>query len=325
MKLTRWALGIAVVGLVSVAGSAPALAQGYPAKPVRLIVPFSPGGPADAIARTLGSKLAEQWNQPVVVDNRTGAGGNIAADLAAKAAPDGHTVVLVATSHAINATLFTKLPFDPVKDFTPITEVASHVLVLVTHPSVQASSVKELVALAKAKPGQLTFASSGNGTVNHLAGELFRSMAGIDLVHVPYKGAAPATADLLGGQVSMMFNNPMSALPHVKTGKLRALGVTGTKRFAHLPDSPTIHESGLAGFETTTWYGVLAPAGVPREVITKLHADIARALAMPDTRERLAAQGLEAVGTTPEEFAVRLRAEIAKWGKLVKATGAKAD
>jgi tripartite-type tricarboxylate transporter receptor subunit TctC len=301
------------------------VASTYPTKPVRLVVPFPPGGPADVLARLLGQKLAELWGQPVVVDNRAGAGGNIGADHVAKAAPDGYTLLLAASSHVINASMYPSLPYDVLKDFTPVTEVASYMLVVVVHPSVPATSLKELVALAKSKPGQLTVASAGSGTPTHLAAELFKSAAGIDFVHVPYKGAAPATNDLLGGQVQIMFNNPVSALPQVKAGKLRALAVTGAKRSPAAPELPTVAESGYPGFEAGTWYGILGPANLPKEIVTKVHTDTVKALRMKDVQEKLTAQAWDSIGNSPSEFAAVYRSDLEKWAKVVKAANIRVD
>jgi tripartite-type tricarboxylate transporter receptor subunit TctC len=327
-RAKRWAATLSLVALIAGVSIIPigALhAQAYPAKPVRLIVPFPPGGPADVLGRLFGQKLSESWGQPVVVENRAGAGGNIGAEIVAKAAPDGYTLLLIANSHTINAGLYASLPYDPVKDFTPISEIASYMLVLVTHPSVPAASVAELVTLARSRPGQLKYASAGNGTMTHLAAEMFRLATGTAMVHVPYKGAAPATNDLLGGQVDLMFNNPVSSFPHVKAGKLRALAVTGSSRLVTAPDVPTIAELGYPGFEASTWYGFLGPAGIPKDVVVKLHADIVRVLRLPDVQERLAAQGFDSIGTTPEQFGDVLRVDVERWRQVVKAAGLRAD
>ncbi|MDO8597688.1 MAG: tripartite tricarboxylate transporter substrate binding protein, partial [Sulfuricaulis sp.] len=277
--------------LFIVACAALAQAQTYPGKPVRLVVPFPAGGPADAIARMFGEKLAAMWNQPVVVENRGGAGGNIGAELVAKSAPNGYTLLINASSHVINASIYSKLPYDPIKDFTPVTEVASYMLVLVVHPSLPARSVKEFVALAKSKPGQLIVANAGRGTPTHLTAELFKIAARVDFVNVPYKGAAPANVDLIGGQALAMFNNPINALPQVAAGRLRALAVTGAKHLAIAPELPTIAESGYPGFEAGTWYGIFGPANLPADIATKLHEDFVTVLRMRDIQEKLAAQG----------------------------------
>lgn len=303
-----------------------AFAQGYPNKPVRMVVPFPPGGTTDILARAVGQKLSEAWGQQVVIDNRPGAGGNIGTDLVAKAPADGYTLLMgTVGTQAINASLYAKLPFDPVKDFAPVTLVASVPNVLVVNKTIPSNSVKELIALAKSKPGQLNFASSGNGTSIHLAGELFKSMTGISMTHIPYKGSAPALTDLIGGQTNMMFDNLPSSMQHIKSGTLRALAVTSAKRSPALPDVPTVAESGVPGFEASSWFGVLAPAGTPKEIVAKINADIVKALAAPDIKERLSGQGAEPVGNSPEQFAAYIKTEIVKWAKVVKDSGAKIE
>jgi tripartite-type tricarboxylate transporter receptor subunit TctC len=303
-----------------------AQAQPYPSQPIKMIVPFTAGGTTDILARTIGQKLSEAWRQPVIVENKPGAGGNIGADAVAKAKPDGYTILMgTIGTQSINASLYSKMPYDAAKDFAPITLVAVVPNLLVVHPSVSAKTVGELVALAKAKPGQLNFASSSTGGSPHLAGEMFKQMTGADIVHVPYKGSAPALTDLLGGQVALMFDNMPSALPHVKAGKLRALGVTSARRSQAVPDIPTIAESGVAGYEVDSWFGILAPAGTPKEVVGKLNAEIVRILQMPDVRQRLQEQGAEPVGGTPEQFDEHIRKETVKWARVVKASGAKVD
>ena len=302
------------------------LAEVYPSKPIRIVAPFPPGGPADILSRIIGHKLSQSWGQQVIVDNRPGAGGNIGADLVAKAAPDGYTLLLgFVGTHAINASLYAKMPYDNVKDFEPVSQIAAVTIVLVVHPSVSASSIKELIALAKSKPGQLTFGSPGNGTPQHLAGQLFNTMAGVDMLHVPYKGAVPALTDLLGGQLSMIFSSMPPALPLVKTGKIRALGVTSATRSPATPAIPTITESGLPGYEVNNWYGILAPRGTPKEIVSKLNAEIVKILNMPDVKESLAVQGAEPVSGTPEQFAAYIKAETEKWAKIVKYSGARLD
>jgi len=297
----------------------------YPNRPIRFVVPFLAGGPSDVLARTLGVKMNQDWSQAVVVDNRAGAAGIIGADLVAKSAPDGYTLLMAQVGDTISMSLYSKLPYNFERDFAPITLVGFTPFILVVHPALSAKKVQELIALAKAKPGGLTFASGGTGVASHLAGELFKSTAGIDIVHVPYKGQAPATADLLGGQVSFMFNNPITSLPHVRAGKMRALAVSTAKRFSGLPDVPTVAESGFPGFDVGFWLGTLAPAGTPRAVIGKLNAEMVRILRVPDVIERLGAMGVEIVGSTPEEFARVIRADVVKWGKVVRDSGAKAD
>ena len=300
-------------------------AQGYPAKPVRLVIPFPAGGPADGLGRLLSERLKQSWGEPVVIENRGGAGGNIGAEAVARAAPDGYTLFLNASNHIINASLYDKLSYDPIKDFTPITEVASYMLVLVVHPSVPADSLRELVAFARGKPRSLLLANAGNGTPTHLSAALFSQAAGIEPVHVPYKGAAPANTDLLGGQVHAMFNNPVNALPQVKAQKLRALAVTGARRLALMPDLPTVAESGYPGFEATTWYGLFGPAGLPREITAKIHEHVVRALQSKDVQDKLTPQGWDVIGSTPTQFAAFLAAEHEKWGRVVKSAGIKPD
>ena len=298
----------------------------FPAKPIRFVVPFPAGGPLDIVARAIGQELNKSWAQPVIIDNRPGAGGNIGADAVAKAAPDGHTILMGAVStHAINPTLYSKLPYDPIRDFAPVTLVTSVPNVLVVHPSVPARTVKDLISIARARPGQLNFASGSTGSAGHLAGELFKAMAGVDMVHIPYKGAAPAVVDLLAGHVSLMFDNMSSALPNIKAGRVRAIAVTTLTRSPMLPALPTISESGLRGFDISTWFGVFAPGATPPAIVARLNAEIVRALGTPEMRERLAALGAEPVGNKPEEFAAFIREEIPKYAKVIKASGAKAD
>ena len=317
--------------ITTLAAAATLLAAGaavaaYPERPVRLVVPFPAGGGADFMARALAQKLSSQLGQPVVLDHRAGAGGTIAAEVVAAAAPDGYTLVFgTVGTHAINASLYAKLRYDPVKDFAPVSLTHLAPRVLVVHPSVPAKTVPELVALARAKPGELTFGSAGSGGTNHLSGELFKSMAGIDIVHVPYKGSAPASIDLLGGRITMVFDSIVAWGDHIKTGKVRALGVTSPRRSGALPDVPTIAESGLAGFDVANWLGVLAPAGTPKEVIARLNAEIKVAMADPDMQRQLAAVGIDPTYSTPDAFAELIRADIAKWAKVVKASGARAD
>ena len=307
-------------------GSASASAQAYPNRPIRMIVPWPAAGAADVMARTVAQKLSERLGQQVFVDNKPGAGGNIGMELAAKAVPDGYTIATGSTGNlSINPTLYSKLPYDAIKDFIPISMGALFPNILVVHPSVPAKSVKEFIALAKSKQEKLTYASAGVGTPNHLAAELFASMAGVQMVHVPYKGAPPAVTDLLGGQVSSMFSPLPTASPHLKSGRLRALGVTSSSRVASVPDVPTIAESGLPGYEAIAWNGFVAPAGTPKEIIARLHSEIAAILKMPDVKERLAVDGSIATAMTPEEFAAFAKAELVKWGQVIKASGARAE
>jgi len=316
---------IIACALLAAAAGMPASAQGFPAKPVRLVVPFAPGGPADGLGRLLAEKLKQSWGEAVIVENRGGAGGNIGAEAVAKAAPDGYTLLLNASNHIINAALYEKLPFDPIKDFTPITAVASYMLVLVVHPSVPANSLREVVALGRSKPRGLVIANAGNGTPTHLTAALFAQAAGIEALHVPYKGAAPANTDLLGGQVHAMFNNPVNALPQVKAGRLRALAVTGSKRLSLMPELPTVAESGYPGFEATTWYGLFGPAGIPREVAARIHEHTVKALRSKEVQDKLAPQGWDLVGSSQSDFAAYLAAESDKWTRVVKGAGIKPD
>ncbi len=298
-------------------------AQPYPAKPVRIVVPFPPGGPADSLGRLLADKLKDSWGESVIVENRGGAAGNIGAEAVARAAPDGYTLLINASSHVINGSLYEKLPYDPIKDFTPVSELASYMLVLVVHPSVQARTLKEFVELARAKP--VTAANTGAGTPTHLTAVLFSQIAGIELVNVPYKGAGPANTDLLGGQVMAMFNNPVNALPQMRAGKLRALAVTGAQRLALAPEVPTVAESGYAGFEAGTWYGLWAPAGLPPAVLAKISEHTVKALKAPDLRAKLKAQAWDVIGSSPAEFSAFVRSENEKWAGVVKRAGIKAD
>jgi tripartite-type tricarboxylate transporter receptor subunit TctC len=310
---------VIVAGLAASLLAAAALAQGYPAKPIRLIVPFAAGGGNDNIARLVGKQLSESLGQPLVIDNRPGAGGVLGAELAAKAAPDGYTLFLGGVgSHAVNPNLNANLPYDPIRDFAPVALLASAPLILVVHPSVPAASFKAFVALARSKPGQLNYASNGNGTSSHLAAVMFDSMAGVDMVHVPYKGLSPALTDLLSGRVQLMFSSVVAILPHIRAEKLRGLAVTGAKRMPSMPDLPTIAESGLPGYEASSWYGVLAPAGTPREIVVKLNAEFVKALAQPEVRTSLVAEGAEPIGGTPEQFAAYIISEKERMGKLIR-------
>src|SRR5215470_15452185 len=303
----------------------PAAAEPWPTHPVRLIVPFPAGGPADTLARVIADKLTAAWGQPVVVENRGGAGGNIGAELAARAAPDGYTLLINPSNHVINASLYTKLPFDPLNDFTPLGEIASYMLVLVVHPSVPVHSVAEFVGYARAQPKGLTMANASTGAPTHLTAALFAQVAGLNLVHVSYRGAAPANTDLIGGQVPAMFDNPLNALPHVKAGALRALAVTGEQRLALLPDVPTVAESGYPGFVSGTWFGLFAPARLPPELAAKISADTIAALRTPDVQQKLNAQGFDVSGTDAAAFAAHLRTELVKWAAVVKAAGLKPE
>lgn len=319
-------LSILCATVIACVGTVSAVAQTYPAKPVRLLVPSTPGGSVDTLARTIAPKLSEKWGQQMVVENRPGAGGAIAGELTAKAPPDGYTLIIgTVASMATNVSLQKKLPYDPTRDFSPITLVATQDLMLLIHPSIPAKSVKELVALAKLKPGQLSFASAGNGTGGHLSGELFRLLAGIDLLHVPYKGVAPALIDVVSGQVSMTFASLLSGQPHQKSGRLRALAVTGAKRARAVPDLPTMAEAGVKDYESATWYGILAPAGTPADIVGKLNNGIVAILRQPDIAEHLSHEGAEPVGNSPQQFGAFIRSEIAKWAKVIKAAGIRAQ
>ena len=302
-----------------------ALAQNFPTKPVRFIVPFPPGGGADVIGRVIAQKLTDKWGQQVVIDNRAGAGGNIAAELAAAAPADGHTIYQFNIANAISPGLYKKLNYDPVKDFSAVTLLGSSPFILVVHPSVKATNLQEFIALTKSQPGKFSYASSGNGGPSHLATEMMKSMAGIPLTHVPYKGVATVINDLLSGQVQVTFTVPGSGLPHVKTGRLRGLAVTTAKRSAVVPDIPTIAESGVPGYDMSTWYAVTVPAGTPRPIISKLHTDMTQTLQLPDVRERLIGAGADLVGSTPEFLAGFIKTEIAKWTRVVKQADVRID
>jgi tripartite-type tricarboxylate transporter receptor subunit TctC len=311
---------------LAVLAAGAAAAEGYPSKPIRFVVAFPPGGGTDLVARTIAPRLAERLAQQVLVDNRPGAGGNLGTEIVAKSAPDGYTMLMGSVGPlAINASLFARMPFDPLKDLAPVTLAASTPNILVVHPSLPVTTVQELIALAKARPGGINFASSGQGTPAQLAGELFNSMAGVKMVHVAYKGAAPALADLLGGQVQVMFSTMPPALPHVSAGRLRALAVASLQRSPAAPELPTIDGAALPGFEATTWHGVVVPAGTPEAVVAKLNRDIVAVLHMPDVVARLSSQGAEAIGSTPQAFGAYIRAETAKWAKVVRDSGAKAE
>ena len=318
--MRRHALCVAVLLSAVSAG-----AQDYPARPVRMVVPYAPGGPVDIVARITANKLSEFLGQQFVVDNRAGAGGNIALEVVARSTPDGYTLLVGANgTNAINPSLYKNMPVDPGRDLAPISMVALSAMILVVHPSLPASNVKELIALARAKPGAVTYASSGSGSTAHLSGELFKNMAKIDLLHVPYKGAAPALTDLVGGQVQSMITGVSSTLPYVKAGRLKALGVSSEKRQPLLPDVPSIAEQ-LPGYEVNTWYGVFAPAGAPRPLVDKLNRTLVQIFGTPDAQARLAAVGADAHTNTPDQFAQAIARERAKWAKIVKESGARAE
>ena len=298
----------------------------YPRKTVRVIAPFAPGGATDLLARLVSQKLSERWGQSVLVDNRTGAGGHIGAELAARSTPDGYTLLVAGTPHAIGVSLYRKLAYDLARDLAPVSNLATYPSAIVVHPSLPVRSIKDLMALAKSRPGQLNFGSAGSGSPNHLALELFKTMARVSMVHVPYKGGSgQMLGDLLAGQVQLASLGLPPAMPHLKSGKLRAIAVTGAKRSPLLPDAPTVAEAGLPGFDVTSWYGMFGPAALARELVTKLNADIAAVLATPDMRERLAGSGADPAPSTPEDLGKLVREEIAKWSKVVAESGAKID
>ncbi len=315
--------GLALL-LVLFAGTA--AAQGsYPSKPIRLVVGYPPGGATDIVARILANKLQESLGQTVIVENKPGATSNIASELVVKSAPDGYTLLVGSIASATNMVVYKNLAFDTLRDLAPVTQLMSAPSVLAVHPSFPAKNLQELIALAKRNPGKYAFASTGSGSSPHLAGELLKLRAGIDLIHVPYKGAAPALSDLLGGQVQMAFQTALSAVPHLQSGQLRAIAVAAGKRLTQLPNTPTMAEAGLPDLEVSSWNGLFAPAKTPPEIIARLHKEAVKALAAPDVREKLNAQGAEAVGSTPEEFRAYISAEIDKWGKVVRASGARVD
>ncbi|HEV7393729.1 MAG TPA: tripartite tricarboxylate transporter substrate binding protein [Burkholderiales bacterium] len=325
LKLIRKQASIAVAAAFLFAGTAHVAAQPYPTKPVRVIIPFVAGGPADFIARLVGPKLSEAWGQPIIVDNRGGGSQIIATELAAKAQPDGHTLLLTSGGFAVNVSLYPKLPYDSLRDFTAVSLIATGPNIVVVHPAVPARSLAELITYARSKAGQLVYASAGSGAPSHLAVELFKTMARIDMVHVPYKGMAPGITDLLGGQVQLAFPTISAGITHARAGRLRALAVTTAKRSHAAPEIPTIAEAALPGFEASNWYGVITQAKTPPQIVRKIHDDIARALTMPDIRDRMLNQGLDPVSMTPEEFTAYIKAEIVKWAKVVRASGAKAE
>jgi tripartite-type tricarboxylate transporter receptor subunit TctC len=315
-----------MVGLALAAGADSVGGQTWPSKPIRWVVPFAPGGTTDILARTVGDKLSVALGVPVIIENKPGAGGGVGAEFTARAAPDGYTIMGgTISTHAINASLYNKLPYDPVKDFAAITLIARVPNMLVVNPAVPAKDVKELIVLLKANPGKYTFASSGNGTSQHLSGELFKTMAGVEMQHIPYKGSPPALQDVMGGQVTMTFDNITTAWTLAKDGRLRALAVTTARRSAVAPDVPTLAESGLPGFEVGSWQGVFAPAGTPPDIVKRLNAEIVKILNQPDVKEKLVALGAEPVGNSTEEFSAMVKAEVVKWSDVVKKSGARVD
>jgi len=328
MIIHRSASGVLrlIVAMALMAAATFVAAQAYPSKAIRFVLPYPPGGGVDTIARPLARRLSDNLGQQVVVDNRGGAGGAIGMEIVARSAPDGYTIVLAITAQlAVNVSLFKKLPYDPVRDYAPITLLATGPYLLVVHPSLPAKSVKELIALARARPGDLTYASSGNGSGGHLAAELLKNMAGINMLHVPYKGGGPALVDLLAGQVQVLFATYVTSKPHIQSGRVRALGVSTAKRPAALPDLPTIAEAGVPGYDSGVWYGILAPAGTPQEIIAKLNSEILRVLNHPELRNLLVGGGIEPIGSPPEELGRYIKSEITKWAKVVKEAGVRVD
>ena len=317
------AAALALIAALAFPGTAPA--QTYPTKPIRYIVGYTPAGTADMLARAVGQKLYEAWGQQVIVENRPGAGTNIGTEVGARAAPDGYTLFMPTVANAINPTLYPKLNYDMMKDFVYVTNFAKVPGIVVCHPSVPVKNAKDLIALARANPNQLRHGSTGVGSPHHLAAEIFKSMAGVKMIHVPYRGASPALIDVVAGHIEIYFGAMVSTIPHVKSGRLRGLGVTSLKRVAASGDLQTLDEQGLKGFETGSWFGMAAPAGTPRDIIMKLHAESTRAIQAPDIRDRMSAEGAEFVGDTPEQFLAFIKSEIAKWAKAVKASGAKPE
>ena len=323
MNLINFAGFLAVLGA---AGAAPAQdAAGYPSRTIRYIVGYTPGGTADMLARAVGQKLTAAWGQQVIVDNRPGAGTNIGTELGARAAPDGYTLFMPTVANAINPTLYPKLGYNMLKDFAYVTNFATVPGILVVHPSLPAKNAKDLIAIARANPNSLRHGSTGIGSPHHLAGEIFKTMAGVKMVHVPYKGATPAITDIIAGHIEVYFGAMVSTIPHARSGRLRALAVTSLKRVAAAKDVPTLDEQGLKGFETGSWFGMAAPAGTSRDIIAKLHAESTKALYAPDLRDRMVAEGAEFVGDTPEQYTAFIASELVKWGNAVRASGAKVE
>ena len=322
MKLAHFCV-LAAAGLAACVSTA--LAQVYPDRPLRLIVPYAPGGGTDLTSRLIARQLTTSINQQVIVDNRAGGASNVGCEIAARSAPDGYTLLMAGISFSINISIFQKLNYDPLKDFDPVSLVATVPLIVVVHPSVPATSIRELIALAKAKPGTLNYGSGGTGTANHIAGELFKFMTATDIVHVPYKGGGPALADIVGGQIQLLFNTMTSTVGFMNTGKLRALAVTGKERSPAVPNLPTVIEAGIPGYDVGAWFGIVVPRGTPRARVNVLNSEIVRITRLPEAREQFAAQGAEAIGSTPEAFGKHLRVEIDKWAKVAKAAKLRAD
>ena len=324
--MIRCTIAACVLAAAAASAANPAAAQAFPTKPVRIIVAFPPGGGTDIVARLLGQKLGEAWGHQAIVDNRAGASGVIGTEAAARAAPDGYTWFMGTMGNlTVNQHLYAKMPVDPQRDLTALSQVVAVHFVAVSHPSLPAKNVKELIALAKSRPGQINYSSSGPGGAPHLGGELLKSMAGINLVHIPYKGSGPSFTDLLGGQVSLTFDSLVQALPYIKAGKLNALGVLGSKRSPLLPGVPTIAESAVPGYELTNWFGLVVPAGTPRDLVNRLYGDVSKALAQGDIREKLHAMGADVIGSSPDQFAAFMKAETAKWAKVVKQANIRAE
>jgi tripartite-type tricarboxylate transporter receptor subunit TctC len=328
IRRTRYLLPRVIASLMAAGGLllAGESAAQYPSKAIRLVVPLAPGGGNDLLSRYMSQKLGESLGQQVIIDNRPGGSGMIGAEHVARSAPDGYTILMAGSGQmSINPSLYAKMPYDPARDFQPISIVGSFSSMLTAHPSLPVKTVHDIVRLAKEKPGQLNYASSGNGSGSHLSMELFKSMAKVNLVHIPYKGAGPALTDLLSGQVSLLFNNPLSSMPFVRSGRTRAIAVTGTKRLSAMPEVPTVAESGLPGFDSTIWLGFFLPAATPRDIVVRLNSEVVKIVQRPAVREWLAQQGMDAVGNTPEEFAARIRSDAVKWGAVIKASGARVD
>lgn len=315
---------LGLCGVLAAPGVLAAASGDYPVRPIRFVSPFAPGGGNDTISRLLTQAMGRSMRQTFIVDNRPGANTMIGMDIVAKAAPDGYTLIMTSSSVAINVSLYPGIPYSP-HDFAPVALVAGSPLIVVVHPSIRATNVKELIALAKSKPRELMYPSSGVGNISNLAGALFSTMAGVEMVHVPYKGANLGVIDLMAGRMSVMFSSALAMLPHIKAGKLRPLAVTGSKRSAALPSLPTVAEAGLPGYEASTWYGVLAPARTPRPIVIRLSSEVSKALAAPDVKTRLDDEGLDIIGNTPDEFGAYIQSEIVKWGKVIKAAGIKLD
>lgn len=324
MRPRRFLLGL-LTGLMCLGTALAQSPQSYPGKPIRFIVPYAPGGSTSHVARLVATKLTESWGQPVVVDNRGGANTVIGTEAVARSAPDGYTIGLTTSTLTTLPHLIASLPFDPVKDLAPVAPLITTQLVLVLHPSVPANNLKEFIALAKARPNQLNFAAVGTGSSTHLAGEVFKSVTGVKMQHVAYKGTAPALTDLIGGQVQLNFDTPVTSLPHIRSGKLKPIAITGKNRLASLPDVPTFAEAGLPEYDFQLWFGVIAPAGTPRDIIAKLSKEIARILALPDVKENLSLQGLEPFTASPDQFGALIRADLDKYGKVIKGAGIKIE